>query len=93
MLNAGSPTSRSRSLSGPVEGAKSNAQDTVLRMPGMMSGTMAAAPANAFAGVFVRATSHASPNPTVVQTMAVAPAYPNEFAISVPKFCVVNVST
>jgi hypothetical protein len=74
-----------------VRGESSSAQATVLRMPGMISGTRAAAPANALAGVLVRLTNQARPKPTQVHTAAVAVAYTDEFTTSRPNPAEVNV--
>ncbi len=65
---------RSATLIGPRSGDSSRLQATVFRMPGTISGISAATRANALAGVFVRTTSQASPNPTTVDTIAVAAA-------------------
>ena len=46
----------------------------VFRTPGMISGTSAAARANALNGELVRTTSQASPNPTTMQIADVAAA-------------------
>ena len=63
----------------------------VFRTPGMISGTKAAARANALHGALVRTTSHANPNPTTMHMTDVAAAYTNEFATSWPNPGVVNV--
>src|ERR1700729_4027325 len=91
MSKAGRPTDSSTWLSGPCCGDSSRLQAIVFRTPGMISGTSAAARANALNGALVRTTSQASPNPTTMHTADVAAAYPNEFATSVPNPAVVNV--
>src|SRR5215475_2862690 len=70
-LKIGKWMSRSQTLIGPRSGESKRLHATVLRMPGMISGTSAATRAKAFAGVFVRTTSHARPNPTTVDAIAV----------------------